>query len=188
MMRGVRLIRETFPVEDLFRGLTAPLNDGGGEDDNPATFRPSFLRHKFKRFEWMAPLAKLRELVTSCTDSEAGVRLRALELLEAIYEATYGKDEQGSCGVSPVNRFVFGWIYRVEDRFIACLRRREPVSLLILSYYAPLLTTVPNPWFLSGWAEHLVTTVREMVTPEFFDWVKWPLEILRLSGFRDIME
>lgn len=188
LMRGVRLIREAFPLEVLFTGLTAPLNAGGDtEDDDLATFLPSFLRHKFKRQDWIAPLANLRELVTSCPDSEeARVRLRALEGLEAIYEATYGRDEKGSCGVDPVNRFVFGWIYRVKDDFIACLRRREPVSLLILAYYAPLLNTMPNTWFMCGWAEHLVTMTREMVGPEFFGWIKWPLEVLGLLGPREV--
>ena len=102
--------------------------------------------------------------------------------MEPIYVATYGRDEAGLCDVTPIHRFVFIWIYWLEDDFLACLQRRDPASLLILACYAVLLRTMRNIWFMNGWTEHILTNVWQEIKGDMdmAVWMEWPLTIAGL--------
>ncbi|KAM5348799.1 hypothetical protein ACJ41O_008622 [Fusarium nematophilum] len=174
LIRGVRLIRDAYPPEALFSGLMAGLVS---EKEDPAAFRPSFITENFERIDWIPALEEIRSLVKACDDQLAPARLEAFNLLASIYEATYGRDEAGSCDVASVFRFLFIWIYQIKDDFIIGLQGRDSVCLLILAYWALLLRTYSQYWFMDGWTVHLLKAVRDVLDQGFVRWLGWPLAI-----------
>ncbi|CAM1503840.1 Fc.00g014310.m01.CDS01 [Cosmosporella sp. VM-42] len=178
LIHGVRLIRQTIEPATLFTGLMAPL--GNSMRIQPQDPRPSYLRDGFSRVQWIEPLDELRKWIASHESPETIVYSRSLDSLCEIYEATYG-DLNGIYSGPPSNQFIFGWLYRMQDPFVACLRRKEPLALLILAYYAPLLRTLKKCWFLEGWTEHLLHAIGELLSPDLGGWLQWPLEISQHS-------
>ncbi|KAF4460206.1 Bacterial alpha-L-rhamnosidase [Fusarium albosuccineum] len=165
VIRGVRFILETAAPETLFSGLLDPLVPG--KDNNALSRRPSYIGQNFPRINWTGPVNRLRDLVISVKDEHHNVRLRAFNPLANIYEATYGKDEDPSCDIEAENKFVFKWIYCLDDGYITCLLRKDPLVLLILAYYSPLFNSMRSNWFIKDWVEHLVTRARDLTGEEY---------------------
>ncbi|KAJ0424567.1 hypothetical protein BJY00DRAFT_308994 [Aspergillus carlsbadensis] len=179
VIQGVRLIRERFELDILFSGLLAPL--APSSEPGPSSATPACVEEGYPRFEWEEPFRRLRDLITSDEDSlvtdteNVPVYLEAYERIKAIYEATFGNaDGQFTC--PPENKFIFIWLYTVEQRFVACLQQRRPLSLLILAYYALLLTTMKRDWFMRTWPRHLLARIRGLLGHGYGEWLRWPLE------------
>lgn len=177
LVHGVRLIRSTMDSTTLFSGLMAPL---GPTSEPSMNQKPTFIREGFSRIDWEEPLYKLRNYISTCYEPDMDIYLQCCNDLLLIYEATYGKDD-GSYDISSDNQFIFAWLYRLDDRFVSCLRRKRPLALLLLAYYCVLLKTMEKLWFMAGWSDHIVGRVRHIIGTEFGIWLKWPIEQVGLS-------
>lgn len=183
---GVRLMHQSFSPDVLFAGLMAPFRMGllpGQQLEQPVCARDGF-----PRLDWEGALDGLRGFIANVNpdgESPSTVSLctTALDALIAIYTAIYGR-RQGPRGdithAGPSeNQFVFGWLYRAQPEFVACVRRREPHALLVLAHYAVLLNTdtVSKGWYIEDWREHIVGRVGELlVTDEkCAEWMGWPM-------------
>ncbi|KAK7397659.1 hypothetical protein QQX98_012970 [Neonectria punicea] len=173
LIHGVRLIRQTIEPATLFTGLMEPL---GGSPEPDEDTRPMYLIGGFPHVEWVEPVEKLRKWLESYDTPDTIIYLRALSSLSDIYEANYG-DRNGRYSGGTENKFVFGWLYRMHDLFVACLQRKEPQALLILAYYVPLLKTLKKCWFIEGWAKHLLGSIRGMLNPDMLGWLEWPVQV-----------
>lgn len=173
LIHGVRLIHKTIDHGILFSELTAPL--GPSPDAPGSESGPTCALEGFPRISWQKPLHKLRRYISSSESPNRDTYLRSFDTLSAIYEATFGT-EDGSYDGPPENRFVFGWLYRLDKDLAACLSRKEPLSLLLLSYYALLFKTMAKCWFLDGWADHILTTTRTYLGQAFMPCLRWPME------------
>jgi hypothetical protein len=185
---GVRLMHQSFSPDVLFAGLMAPFRTG------PVTGsleEPVCVRDGFERLDWEDALDGLREFIarvvpggeTETGDTTAVVCLAALDAIIEIYAATYGRrsspDGDATYNGPSANQFVFGWLYRVESEFVACVRRREPYALLVLAHYAILLNvdTVQRGWFIEGWREHIIARVDEFLADgECSERMRWPMK------------
>jgi hypothetical protein len=197
-VHGVRLMHQSFSPDVLFAGLMKPLNTSPSPKPRE---QPVYARDGFPRLDWEAALDGLRAFVAdSCQNEEgqqaatpdadefsstAAVCLKALDALIGIYAATYGRHDGTDGEVTydgpPENQFVFGWLYRVESRFVACVRRREPYALLVLAHYAVLLNrdAVQRGWYVKGWKEHIIATVDGYLAEDSCrEWMRWPMEQL----------
>ncbi len=177
---GVRLVRASFGTEVLFAGLMAPLGPGTPSE---LLREPVCVRDGFARVEWEAAVEGLRGFVAAAAAEEQRVPLGALDALIEIYAAVYGRrglDGRITYAGPPENQFVFGWLYRVEPEFVACVRRCEPTALLVLAHYAVLLNTdaVQEGWYVEGWREHIIARVGEMLGDGYrgSEWMRWPTE------------
>ncbi|GJN79871.1 hypothetical protein PLIIFM63780_003393 [Purpureocillium lilacinum] len=169
LIKGVRLINETVGPDVLFSGLMAPLAPSGESEDTGA----KFARDGFPRVDWEKPLDNLRDLVSSSAGESANVCLEALGGLSATYAAIYGRGADGFYDGPQSCQFVFGWLYRIQDAFVALLRRREAPALAILAYFAVLLRTLDDCWFVHGWCSHIVESVCRFVGPDYAGCLQW---------------
>ncbi|KAL4862094.1 hypothetical protein BDV12DRAFT_49931 [Aspergillus spectabilis] len=173
VVQGVRLIRERFEPSVLFSGLMSPLDSPGEEHLNSS--EPRYVENNFPRVDWEGPLYRLREMIASSESPDAAVCLEAYHVVEAIYEATYGKGD-GSITCPARHKFVFVWLYGMDPQFVRCLQQRHPLSLLVLAYYAFLLTTMQRDWFIQSWPGHLLTRIYDLIDRNYVEWLRWPLE------------
>jgi len=204
---GVRLMHETFSPDVLFAGPMEPL---ARAPRPPPLEEPVYARHGFPRVEWETQLDGLRgfivargadsgggdghEGVTPTPASQEGggearraaaaVSLKALDNVIGIYAAIYGRrGPEGKITLDgpSENQFVFGWLYRLEQEFAACVRSCEPCAVLVLAHYALLLNgeAIPRGWYVEGWREHTVVRVGELLGDgEGCEWMRWPMEQL----------
>ncbi|KAH7118301.1 hypothetical protein EDB81DRAFT_701293 [Dactylonectria macrodidyma] len=174
LIHGVRLIRESFPPEILFAGLAKPMNRQ--ESVMTQNWRPRWMELQLPRLDWEEALDGLRTLVIS-HDADSTSCMRAFDTLEIIYKTTYGtRDADASDEQNPKGRFILAWLYVLDDAFIASLQQRDPVSLLILAHFSPLLRNHQDDWFLIGWTEQLILGVRAVLPTQYIEWMQWPLE------------
>ncbi|EAQ84909.1 hypothetical protein CHGG_08923 [Chaetomium globosum CBS 148.51] len=185
---GVRLMHESFRSEVLFAGLMAPFRTGSLSGQQLE--QPVYARDGFPRLDWEGALDGLRGFIAAANpDGEsprtatASLCLAALDALIAIYSAIYGRrlgpgNDITHAGPSE-DQFVFGWLYRAQPEFVACVRKRELHALLVLAHYAVLLNTdtIPGGWYIEGWREHIVARVGELVKNdgECSKWIGWPV-------------
>ncbi|KAL3480826.1 hypothetical protein BJX99DRAFT_254159 [Aspergillus californicus] len=173
VVQGVRLIRKTFEPSILFSGLMSPI--GPSEGEPIASSKPRCIEDGFPRIDWEQPLRRLQDLIISSDSPDVAGYLEAHEMVESIYNATYGKDD-GSCNCEPRFKFVFIWLYAIDNGFVTCLQQKKPLSLLVLAYYALLLTTMKRDWFIQRWSGHLLLRVRDLLGHAYVDYLRWPLE------------
>ncbi|KAK2684590.1 hypothetical protein QWA68_016644 [Fusarium oxysporum] len=176
MIRGVRLIRQLFPLETLFAGLMAPMNIAVTLSTH---WRPRWMEAGLPCLDWEEAVNNLRTLVMSHHADNDTSRVNALNQLEGIYEALYGK-KNGNVSIDPdpASRFVLTWLYRIDDKFIENLQRRDSDNLLMLAHWAPLLSNYRDEWFFVGWTEQLVLAVRALLPEHLVAWMQWPLEAI----------
>lgn len=188
LIYGVRLIREGFDEDELFTGLMEPFHSKSHEkktqpgeaEGKEEARKPRFVREGFRRRDWHAPLRKLRDFVVAQPPENDGC-LCALDCMLGIYEASYG-DEDGFYDGPSVNQFVFGWLYRLDRRFINRLQRKDPIALVILAYYAVLISTMERLWYMTSWADHLVGAVKSFIHEDYIHWLEWPADSLEHRG------
>jgi hypothetical protein len=127
--------------------------------------------------DWVEPFARLREWLTTNASINMTIYDHALSSLSSIYEANYGS-EKGVCKTPSANQLILGWLYRLQETFIAALKRQEPPALLIFAYYAPLIAILEECWFLEGWSEHLVDSIKAMLSDELSTFIEWPTNVV----------
>ncbi|KAH7131255.1 hypothetical protein EDB81DRAFT_808217 [Dactylonectria macrodidyma] len=172
-IQGVRLIRQMVEPATLFTGLTEPLGMSGG---NEMGLKPMDLLDGIIHLGWTEPLNKLKVWIVSHESPDTVIYIQALASLSAVYEANYGNGNGGR-DASSGDFHVLGWLYRLPDIFVARLQRKEPNALLVLAYYSPLLMSLDMCWFLDGWAQHLLTSIRGMLSHELTSWLEWPWQV-----------
>jgi hypothetical protein len=203
-------MHQSFAPDVLFAGLMEPLRSG------PAAGlleQPIYARDGFPRLDWEDALDGLREFIagaipdkdgqegatpTPRTSLETGqyseaaaASLKALDGLIGIYEATYGRRTGPDGDVTyhgpHENQFIFGWLYRVESDFVACVRRREPLALLVLAHFAVLLNreAIRMGWYIEGWRDHIIAKVDDLLQDqECRRWMRWPMGQVNPKGGR----
>lgn len=196
LIHGLRLIRETFDDDVLYTGLMDPFharNHAKNLEPKPAQEKVAqCAREGLARLDWEQPLSDLREFVAAYYDhgdeangideseNEDDVCLRSLDCLINIYRATYG-DKDGEYDGPEQYQHVFGWLYRIEKRFLSRLWDKDPRALIILAYFALLLDTMKDFWYLDGWERHILDRTRYLIGEEYAGWLRWPMEMAGLT-------
>ncbi|EFY88831.1 C6 finger domain protein [Metarhizium acridum CQMa 102] len=168
LVSGVRLIRESFPEDILFAGLMKPLGHSEPRETKRGATAACAARG-LPRISWHDAMASMRKLAERQDGPYALVCVQSLDELALIYEGVYG-DESGERNVSEDRQFVLSWLYRLDSDFVEAVRCQDTVSLLVLAYFAVLLATMEGEWWLRGWAQHLITSINDIVGPTAIQW------------------
>ncbi|KAI0382708.1 hypothetical protein F5Y04DRAFT_42180 [Hypomontagnella monticulosa] len=172
LVHGVRIIQTAMGPIEL---PSNPAASCGIDKENAPTYSS-----QFPTIDWEEPLYSLRDYIASSDSPHVETCLQALRDMQAIFEEICGKSD-GTRSESSDNRFVFGWLYRMREPFVTCLRAVEPLALVLLAHYAVLLGTMSECWFLEGWPQHLISAIDDLLGSEHKPWLRWPREqVLRL--------
>lgn len=99
----------------------------------------------------------------------------AVVLLDSISDAS-----RSLLATSPELRIVFVWPLRLSQSYLDLLQRRHPSATVVLAYYTVvLLYGERHCWFLTKWAERLMSSIWEQLsnTP-YHKMVEWPLSMV----------
>ena len=70
------------------------------------------------------------------------------------------------------------WPINVPESYIAAIKRREPLALVILAHYSVLLHSIHDCWWLEGRGAGLLKTISQALPEEWLSSVRWPLEVV----------
>ena len=179
----------------LIKGTSIVLE--GGRDWIRAGKFAGLLDHS--RFAWRLsacplpeilrlPFQQLREWNAKTPLSARKICTEAIENLEAAIRA-YDM-------IVDDRTLVFIWCAIVSPEYVALVKRRLPMSLVILAHYAVLLHSVRNQWWSADWGRRIINAVYEMLDEDWKPAVEWPLETVEgkqspfhaSSGFLDVDE
>ncbi|KAH6692493.1 hypothetical protein F5X68DRAFT_250739, partial [Plectosphaerella plurivora] len=183
MLCAMSMICQAVQPEILFSGIFAVLDRGSRDDVWRADLmcsRRKELGHSPRIIAWERPMALLGELVASQTDNETKCHSRAFRQLKILYETHYGREDAfGLCcptELDPGFGSIMRWLDVMDRTFIESLEKKNDVSLLLLTYFVPLLQNLRGTWLLGGWAEQLLLGARAQLSPGYVSWLQWPLE------------
>ncbi|KAG9656569.1 hypothetical protein KCU95_g12136, partial [Aureobasidium melanogenum] len=68
------------------------------------------------------------------------------------------------------------WAVKLPLEFKDMLVERKPIALIILAYWAVLISINPRPWHLRGLAEVLIARIEDILGEEWAEFLRWPRE------------
>ncbi|KAG9593900.1 hypothetical protein KCU77_g1741, partial [Aureobasidium melanogenum] len=68
------------------------------------------------------------------------------------------------------------WAVKLPPEFKDMLVERKPIALIILAYWAVLISMNPRPWHLRGLAEVLIARIEDILGEEWAEFLRWPRE------------
>jgi len=74
------------------------------------------------------------------------------------------------------NGMVLSWSISLSPEYIELLDSRQPVALVILSYYAVSLNEIRDSWWVMGWGNKLIQEVYQVVDDEWKSLLVWPMK------------
>lgn len=176
LLRGLRSIRshrhynttqEKLPTDAPSPGTISNGSEGSLFANNPNTHLGSLY-------------ARAREI------PEARRRrsyIHALDDLEQFFIIMDGHPESSSASALPDaahHLSPLGWIYRVQDDFLARLQNKESLALVIVAYFTVVLKELELGWPADGWAEHIMAKVcEELVDLDDRELIRWPMVRLK---------
>lgn len=70
------------------------------------------------------------------------------------------------------------WVFNASDEYLALLKDRDNVALVILSYFCVLLRKLEGHWWMAGRAKHILGSIYRLVNAECRLLMRWPMEEL----------
>lgn len=109
-----------------------------------------------------------RNQLTSRLDSERQTYTRAIQGLKECFMLISSKDRN--------NGMALGWPITVSQDYIAFLRSRQQMALVILAHYAVILYDGRDTWWAVGWGSKLIQELDKVVEDEWKSLLVWPME------------
>ncbi|KAH7409474.1 hypothetical protein BKA64DRAFT_693346 [Cadophora sp. MPI-SDFR-AT-0126] len=167
LLRGIRAIAAFKQAQTR----SAPIV----EEDAPKPFTEPFRPCP----DYKPPISELRWFINSNSELLAPFSetyFGALDALLRSFQSVYATAEENSKNEDRHSQMVFAWLYRASDEYIRCLQEKQPIALIIFSFFAVLLRETENQWFMGGWVHHIIGGVRQFVPDDLQQWLKWPIE------------
>ncbi|KAG4432880.1 hypothetical protein IFR05_011626 [Cadophora sp. M221] len=178
LLRGVRSIAIS-QHEKIHSGILAPNTR---EDARKSTFeKPTQPLPDYK-----PPISELRWFINSNSEMLepfSDIYLKALDTLLQSFNGVYATLEEYKENDDRHSQVVFAWLYRASEDYIRCLQEKQPIALIIFSFFAVLLQELNSQWFMEGWVRHVIEGIRGFVPQELQHWLRWPIEQTKYNPY-----
>ncbi|EXF85496.1 C6 zinc finger protein [Colletotrichum fioriniae PJ7] len=173
LMRGVKIVISTTGLENIRKGASAALLCGSSTWSEP---KLSALSVRSLELQWKKPLAEIEELVDKVYAAEDSIHQPVLTHLKQCYRRLFTAPDEPKVDNEQIPSIIYGWLYELEDDFVSSIERRDPVSLVLLGYYAVLLQQLEHHWFMEGWSLQVINGVYAILEDSHRHFLTWPLE------------
>ena len=110
------------------------------------------------------PLENLRVFTSNQTFLEKSTTepcVSVPEILMQTFDQVYEPMNNSGEDDRQRSEFVFGWLYRLPDKFTRLLRGKYPTALIILAHFTVLLREFGSYWFMDSWVDHFMAGIGE---------------------------
>lgn len=66
------------------------------------------------------------------------------------------------------------WAATVNEEYCELLARRDPLALVIVTYFTSLFRHSSNSWWYLGWHGWVLNAVQSELSAEYVPWLEWP--------------
>lgn len=118
-------------------------------------------------------ILQLKSLVKSLPDEDHGetanTYVHAINLLHGVLlEAQEAGENQSYLAL------LLSWPALLSPKFFASLSIQEPISLIIMAYFASILGHKRTFWWTACWNTCIVHDVESRISPDLIEWLQWP--------------
>jgi hypothetical protein len=78
-----------------------------------------------------------------------------------------------------IYHLIMTWPHEISPRCYELLELRDPVALVLLAYYAVLMSMRKRLWWLARWPELLLKQIGSVLDAEWDPWLEWPRVMLK---------
>ena len=78
-----------------------------------------------------------------------------------------------------IYHLIMTWPHEINPRCYELLELRDPVALVLLAYYAVLMSMRKRLWWLARWPELLLKQIGSVLGVEWDPWLEWPRAMLK---------
>jgi len=83
-------------------------------------------------------------------------------------------------------RYLSSWPFELDPQFYNLVRSHDPIALIVLAYYAVMVTMRPDAWWMCEWPRLLMARIDELLGLEWEYLLRWPRQVIR--GKRSMIE
>ncbi|EEH04241.1 C6 zinc finger domain-containing protein [Histoplasma capsulatum G186AR] len=76
---------------------------------------------------------------------------------------------------------VFRWPILLPEAYLAHLKARKPMALVILAHYCVVLSRLDSCWWSQGWATHLFEAIYRSLGTSWRPLLRWPMQMVGLA-------
>ncbi|KAL1961119.1 hypothetical protein VTO42DRAFT_3064 [Malbranchea cinnamomea] len=76
---------------------------------------------------------------------------------------------------------VFRWPIILPESYLALLKNRKPMALVILAHYCVILEGLDAYWWAAGWSGHLFEAIYRSLDESWRPLLQWPMQMIGLS-------
>jgi hypothetical protein len=117
---------------------------------------------------------ELRVLAESIPDRNTSETcVHAIDLLHKIIYHVFTSHE-----ADPHLSFLLTWPLLLTEEFFEILSLRQPVAILIITYFAAGLGYKGRIWWLEKWCTYIMEVVKAELMPDMLKWLEWPKRIM----------
>ncbi|EDN09335.1 predicted protein [Histoplasma mississippiense (nom. inval.)] len=73
---------------------------------------------------------------------------------------------------------VFRWPILLPEAYLAHLKARKPMALVILAHYCVVLSRLDSCWWSQGWATHLFEAIYRSLGTSWRPLLRWPMQMV----------
>lgn len=122
---------------------------------------------------FLAPFERLRTLNQNATP-DSNVRKVYAEAIQDL-ENSYGAYQL----IASDRSLVFIWCAIIPSEYVALLRERQPMALVILAHFAVLLHNVGAQWWAGDRGRHLAGAIHNELNNDWKLAVEWPMAVVQ---------
>jgi hypothetical protein len=124
--------------------------------------------HADTLFEMINTHSRAPDDVVAYTDA-------AVRCLEYIQLLMWQADQENP----RIYHLIMTWPHEISPRCYELLELRDPVALVLLAYYAVLISMRKRLWWLARWPELLLKQIGSVLGAEWDPWLEWPRSMLK---------
>jgi hypothetical protein len=118
-------------------------------------------------------ILQLKELVSLLPEHDHGetadTYIQAVDLLHTVILEYQRAGENQSCMA-----LLFSWPALLPPKFFSSLSIHEPVSLIIMTFFASILGHKKDFWWTSRWNTCILNEVESKLQLDLLEWLAWP--------------
>ena len=175
MFRGIRSVAEMMPDGD-FGAIMSAMKTRSRDQGEDTVQSPASSEIRGTQ-EWPFQIAMLRQQCDLERDGTNAIA-RAFTTLEDVFSKTFGTSDSAPLDADETGHLAFMWLYILPDEFVELAQNHDPVPLVVLSHFSILMKRLETQWWIRGWADNIVHSIKDMLSTEYHCLLEWPLQCL----------
>ena len=136
------------------------------------------LRSMGLKFAHADALFELINTRTRAPDDVTAYTNAAVRCLEYIQLQMWQPDQENP----RIYHLIMTWPHEIDLRCYELFELRDPVALILLAYYAVLMSMRKRLWWLARWPKLLLQQIGSVLGAEWDPWLEWPRAMLKTLG------